>query len=158
MRRLFRAGFSFGITSGIITPLGLIVGLYSGTHSTLVVIGGILIISIADAFSDAFGMHISKESEVKDSAKGIWEATIATFISKLVFALTFLIPVLLLPLSTAVIVSVIWGLSLICALSFFIAREERIEPWKVILEHLVIALLVIVLSNYVGSWIKSVFS
>ena len=51
MRHSLRIGFSFGITSAIITTLGLMVGLHSGTHSKLVVIGGVLTIAIEDAFS-----------------------------------------------------------------------------------------------------------
>lgn len=53
MRLSIRKGFSFGLTSGVITTLGLIVGLHSSTHSDLSVIGGILSIAIADAMSDA---------------------------------------------------------------------------------------------------------
>ena len=34
-----KIGFNFGLTSGIITTLGLMVGLHSGTHLKLVVIG-----------------------------------------------------------------------------------------------------------------------
>ena len=52
MEHSFRVGMSFGLTSGIITTLGLIVGLHSGTHSKLAVIGGILTIAMADALSD----------------------------------------------------------------------------------------------------------
>jgi len=117
MRPSIRKGFSFGLTSGIITTLGLIVGLHSGTHSDLVVIGGILAIAIADAMSDALGIHVSEESENKHSAKEIWESTISTLLSKFVFASTFIVPVLFLQLSTAIIVCVIWGLSLIAILS-----------------------------------------
>ena len=65
MNHSIKTGFSFGLTSGIITTLGLIVGLNSGTGSKLVVLGGILTIAIADAFSDALGIHISEESENK---------------------------------------------------------------------------------------------
>jgi hypothetical protein len=84
-------GASFGLTSGIITTLGMIVGLDSGTHSKVVVIGGILTIAIADAFSDALGMHISEESNKKNGNKEVWLSTIATFLSKLLFALPFLL-------------------------------------------------------------------
>ncbi|HID20408.1 MAG TPA: hypothetical protein EYP28_05685, partial [Methanophagales archaeon] len=62
MKHSLKIGFSFGLTSAIITTLGLMVGLHSGTHSKLVVIGGVLTIAIADAFSDALGIHISEES------------------------------------------------------------------------------------------------
>ena len=65
MNHSIKVGVSFGITSGIITTLGMMVGLQSGTHSKLVVIGGVLMIAIADAFSDALGIHVSEESEGK---------------------------------------------------------------------------------------------
>ena len=100
----FLVGFSFGLTSGIITTLGLMVGLHSSTHSRLAVIGGILTIAVADALSDALGIHISEESENKHSHKEIWEATISTFLSKFIFTLTFIIPVLLFKLPTAIMV------------------------------------------------------
>ena len=108
MRNSAIKGVSFGLTSGIITTLGMMVGLDSGTHSRVVVIGGILTIAIADAFSDALGMHISEESNKKNLDRDVWFSTLDTFISKLLFALSFLIPVLTMELNTAIIVSVIW--------------------------------------------------
>lgn len=65
MRHSLKVGFSFGITSGILTTLGLMVGLSSGTNLKLAVVGGILTIAIADSFSDTMGIHISEESENK---------------------------------------------------------------------------------------------
>jgi VIT1/CCC1 family predicted Fe2+/Mn2+ transporter len=157
IKHSIKTGFSFGLTSGIITTLGLMVGLHSGTNSKLVVLGGILTIAIADAFSDALGIHISEEAENKHNAKEIWESTISTFLSKLLFALTFIIPVLLFELLTAIVVSVIWGLSILTILSFSIAKEQKAKPWKVIAEHLIIALIVIIITHYVGDWISSKF-
>ena len=152
-----RIGLSFGLASGIITTLGLMVGLNAGTHSKLVVIGGILTIAIADAFSDALGIHISEESEGEHTAGEIWESTISTWVAKFVFALTFLVPVLLFELSTAVIVSVAWGLLLLAVYSYYLAKGNGIAPYKVIFEHLTIAVLVILITNFVGSWISEVF-
>ena len=63
MNHSLKIGVVFGLTSGIITTLGLMVGLHSGTHSRVVVIGGIVTIAIADAFSDALGIHVSEEAE-----------------------------------------------------------------------------------------------
>jgi len=157
MKHSLKTGFSFGVTSGIITTLGLMVGLHSGTHSKIVVLGGILTIAIADAFSDALGIHMSEESEDKHTAREIWESTISTFFSKFVFALTFIIPVLLLELSTAIVVSVIWGLSILGIVSFSIAKEQKIESWKVVAEHLIVALVVMIITHYIGDWISSTF-
>ena len=158
MKHSLKIGFCFGLTSGIITTLGLMVGLHSGTHSKLAVIGGILIIAIADAFSDALGIHVSEESENKHSSREIWESTTYTFLFKFLFALTFIVPVLLLELRTAIIVSVIWGLFMLSILTFLIAREQKAKPWKVIAEHVGIALVVIVIAHYVGDWIASTFA
>ncbi len=153
-----RRGFSFGLTSGIITTLGLIVGLHSTTHSRFVIIGGIIIIAISDAFSDALGIHISEESETKHTPKYIWTSTIATLLSKFVFALTFIIPILLFQLNTAIIISILWGLSLIAFFSFYIAKIQDAKPYKVIIEHLSIAIVVIVITHYVGDLVRVIFS
>lgn len=158
LKHSFKTGFSFGLTSGIITTLGLMVGLHSGTHSKLVVIGGVLTIAIADAFSDALGIHISEETENKHLTKEVWASTIATFLSKFVFAVTFIVPLLLFPFLTAIIVSVIWGLFLLSILSLYIAQEQKANPWKVVMEHVGIALLVIVITHYLGDWISRTFS
>ncbi|MEM3400308.1 MAG: hypothetical protein QXP42_05750 [Candidatus Micrarchaeia archaeon] len=157
MKLSIRKGFSFGLTSGIITTLGLIVGLHSGTHSTAVVIGGILVIAIADALSDALGMHMSEESENKHTPQEIWESTIATFLAKFVFALTFLVPILLLPLDFAIIASVFWGLLLLAILSYRMAKAQNVRPYEVVFEHLLIAIVVIIITHYVGDWVGATF-
>ena len=153
MKDSLRKGVSFGLTSAVITTLGLIVGLHSGTHSRIVVLAGILTIAVADAFSDALGIHISEEAENIHSAKEIWGATVATFLTKFLFAMTFLVPVLLLSLSAAIIVNLIWGLSILAVLSYIIARSQGKPPWKIVGEHLVIAMIVIALTHWVGDWI-----
>ncbi len=157
MKESFKTGLSFGVTSGIITTLGLIVGLHSGTHSKLAVMGGILTIAVADAFSDALGMHISQESQNRHTSIAIWESTAATFLAKFVLALTFFVPVLVMSLSAAIVVSVGWGLLLLAILSFLIAKEQGARPWPVIMEHVLIALVVITITHYIGDWIGATF-
>jgi len=100
-------GLNFGIASGIVTTLGLMVGLYSGTQSKLVVLGGVFTIAIADALSDAFGIHLSEKSQVSTIKSEIWESTIATFVAKLIFALSFIIPIFLFDLDRAIMVSIV---------------------------------------------------
>ena len=153
MKHSLKVGFSFGVTSGIITTLGLMVGLHSGTHSRLAVIGGILIIAIADAFSDALGIHISEEFENKHTVKQIWASTISTFLSKFIFSLTFVVPVLLFKLSTAITISIIWGLLLLSVLSYKMSKNQSANPWKVVVEHLLIASIVIIATHFLGEWI-----
>jgi vacuolar iron transporter family protein len=155
MNHAIKKGFGFGLASGVITTLGLMVGLSSGTHESSVVIGGILVIAIADAMSDALGMHISVESEAKRTKKGIWEATIATFVTKFIVAVSFIVPVLLLPLPSAIVVSIVWGLGLISVFSYMLAQQKGSQPYRAVLEHLFIAVIVIIITHYIGSWIDS---
>jgi len=71
-----------------------------------------------------------------------------------VIAATFVVPVIVGPLDQAIVVSVMWGLSLLTVLSFFLARAQAIPPWKVIGEHVFIALCVVVITHVVGDWVK----
>ncbi len=153
MNGTLNKGVSFGLTSGAITTLGLMVGLHAETRSTAVVVGGILTIAIADAFSDALGIHVSEEGENQHTPREIWQATVATFATKFIFAMTFLIPVLLLPLASAVVVSATWGMSVLAILSYRIARNQGERPWKVMGEHLGIAITVIAITHYLGIFI-----
>ncbi len=159
MKISIRKGIGFGLTSGIITTLGLVIGLNAGTHSKSIIIAGILTIAIADAFSDSLGVHISEESGSKSTNhKQIWESTITTFLSKLFFALTFLIPFLLLSLDLAIITSIIWGLALITLFSYYISKQHETSPTKAIIEHLVIAIIVIIATHFIGSCITNIFA
>jgi len=155
MKESLRTGITFGLTSAVITTLGLMVGLHSGTHSRIVVLGGILTIAIADAFSDALGIHVSEESENTHTIKEIWTSTIATFLAKFLFALTFAVPVLLLSLSTAIIVSLLWGILILAILSYAVAKSQGTPPWKVVGEHILITLVVIGITHSVGHWLAA---
>ncbi|MBM3304119.1 MAG: hypothetical protein FJY76_03400 [Candidatus Aenigmarchaeota archaeon] len=157
MKHSLKTGLSFGMTSGVITTLGLMVGLHSGTHSVLAVIGGIITIAIADAFSDAVGIHMSEESENRHPAREIWESTGATFLTKLMIALSFVAPVLLLPLDFAITASVIYGVILLGLLSFYIANIEGKATFPVMAEHITIAIVVIVIAHFVGDWVRVIF-
>lgn len=166
MNHSITTGFSFGSTSGVITTLGLMVGLHSGTHDQLTVLSGIITIAIADAFSDALGIHVSEESENTHTSWEIWLATISTFISKFVVALTFAIPVLLWDFSKnititglvsefplAIAVAIAWGLLLITAVSIRMARKQGNNVSRVVFEHLLIVIIVIAITHSVGHWV-----
>ena len=158
MKHSLTTGFSFGWTSGIITTLGLMVGLHSSSGSRVAIIGGVLTIAIADALSDALGIHVSEESENRHGAREVWESTLTTFVSKFMCGAMFIIPILLFPVSTAIMVSVAWGLSLLGILSFFMARQQGRSAWKMIAEHIGIALAVVVATHYFGDWIGRRFA
>ncbi|MGB5333164.1 MAG: hypothetical protein WBM80_12135 [Woeseiaceae bacterium] len=152
-----RTGLFFGATSGVITTIGLIVGLNSGTKSVIAVLGGILVIAVADAMSDALGIHLAEEADPSTTHDHVWSATIMTFLTKFVFSISFAVPLLLLPLATAVLVSVVWAMLVIVVLSYFLARSQGESPLAIIAEHVGIAMLVVIFSHYIGVWVGETF-
>ena len=157
MDHSLKTGLSFGLTSAVITTLGLMVGLHSFSGSKSIILGGILTIAIADACSDAFGIHIAEESENIHTKREIWVSTFATFGTKFGFALTFMIPVFMFELDMAITVGVIWGIFILTLLSYIIAQDQQEATWKIIGEHVLIAFLVIFVTHYIGDWIAEVF-
>ena len=155
MKRSHEAGLGFGITSGVITPLGLMVGLYSGTQSSLIIIGGLLTIAVADAFSDSLGIHVSKEATNDYSTKEIWEATISTFLSKFLVSLTFILPFFVFSVVPAVWISIAWGAFLLSLFTYFISRRRNENTLLAIMEHLGIAGFVLVITYVLPIFINS---
>lgn len=158
MDKGIRIGLFFGTSSGVITTIGLMVGLNSGTHSMLAVLGGVFAIAVADSMSDALGIHLAQESDPSSSNSHIWLATASTFASKFLTTMTFAIPVITLPLVLAIWVSMVWGLAIIILLSYFLAKYQKVAALPVIAEHVAIAVAVIIASHYVGVWANYMFA
>lgn len=157
MSNSLRSGVFFGMASGVITTLGLIVGLYAGTRALVPVIGGILVIAVSDSMSDAFGIHLAEEAREDSRDADVWRATFATLVSKLVMALTFVLPLLLLPLGAAIYLDLVWGVIVLTALSYFIASTQGRSALPIIAEHLLIGFVVVVLSWLAGMGVNRAF-
>jgi vacuolar iron transporter family protein len=148
--------YLFGSSSAIITNLGLITGLYSTNNAKLNILGSILLIAIADNISDTLGIHIYQEAEGLE-AKKVWFSSFTNFSSRLIVSSFFALLIILLPLQLALIYSMILGLLLISIISYFIAIHKKNNPYIAILEHIGIALLVVVLSRILGNCIINKF-
>jgi VIT1/CCC1 family predicted Fe2+/Mn2+ transporter len=152
------AGFGFGTSSGVITTLGMIVGLYSASSERLAIIGGIFTVSVADALSDALGEHISEESKKHTTPKDIRNITISTFVSKLVIGLSFAIPFILLSVNHAVVASVAYSALVLVLLSLRIAKKTGQNRYEVITEHLLVGFAVVIITFFLGKWVETAFS
>ncbi len=150
-------GLGFGISSAVITALGLMTGLALGTGSRTTVLEGLVMVAIADSMSDGLGIHISEEAEKKHTEKEIWMATFSTFITKLVFGLTFCIPFLFFSLHTAAYIDVVWGILLLAVFSYMIAKDQDTSVLHVVGEHLFIAFFVLFIGVIVGNVLKHIF-
>lgn len=152
-------GLSFGLTTSVITCLGLISGLVAAAGEKFVVIAGVVVIAIANGLADAVSIHTTEEAEIeeerpKHSQREVWLATLFTFLSATGFALTFLVPILLLPLEQSLLGATCWGISLLIVLNFYIARLRGEKPLKLIAEHVSLALAVVLISHWLGSFLR----
>lgn len=157
MKEAMKRGLGFGSTSGIITTLGLIIGLNSGTGLKLAVIGGIITVAIADAFSDALGIHISEETSKRSGRKAVLQAATSTFFAKLIVASTFIIPIAVFPLDKGVIISLVWGFLLLISFNYILSKVKGEKALRTIIYHVVIATIVITITYYVGKIVKFYF-
>ena len=157
MRNPLNVGLGFGLTSGVITTLGMIIGLNAATHSESAVVGGILTVALADAFSDALGIHITEESTGKRSEAYTWKATFSTFFFKIVFALSFILPFVFLEYNNAIFACIAWAGLVIGVFSYIIGKRRGEKPFGVVAEHLLVSVLVVIITQIVGGFISKYF-
>jgi VIT1/CCC1 family predicted Fe2+/Mn2+ transporter len=135
---------SFGSSSAVITGLAIIIGLSGTVNAKMNIITALLLIAIADNISDSFGIHVHQESECHKPREVI-RTTLDNFIARFIITMIFILFVFFLPLGYSIILSVIVGLSIITILSYFIAKKQKINPYKEISKHLALAILVMLI-------------
>ena len=135
--------FSFGATSAVITGLAVIVGLSRTANPVVGITTALIIIAIADNVSDSFGIHVHQESQ-KESANEVRKTTWTNFITRVVVVSIFVLLVTVLPMKAAVVLSILFGMAVISTISYLIAKEQEVNPHKVIFHHLLITVLVII--------------
>lgn len=153
-------GIALGLTSGVITSLGMVVGMYSATESRLAVVASIITMAIADGLADTAGQHMSEESETENGSvvhtqREVWLTTLFTFLSVAGSILSFVPFFVLLPLRTGILYGIAWGMLLLVVFNYLLAKNLHENPLRVIGEHVALAAFVIVLSYYVGGLINT---
>jgi len=143
---------SFGSTAAIVTSMGLIVGLSSIDSTKASLLTGLLIVAIADNVSDTFGIHIFQES--RTGVKPVKNVIIPNFLARLIISLSFILIVVLLPFPLYQYVAVAWGMFILSILSYFIAQMKKTSPIKEITFHVLLAFIVIAVSQTLAYFIK----
>ena len=144
--------FALGATAAVMTSMALIVGLGSADTGKAGIIAGLLIIGIADNLSDSLGIHVHEESET--GSTGALALAVSNYITRLLLVCSFLALVLLHPPTVARVASLAWGAVALSVLTYFIAKARGARPWSQILLHLVVASIVIALSQAIGVAIR----
>jgi len=145
---------SFGGTAAIATSMALIVGLDAANAGRAIMISALLIAAVADNLTDSLSVHMYQESERLDQ-KEAFVGTVANFVTRFVVCLSFVLIVALLRGHGAVIGGIVWGMSLLAALSCFLARHRKVSATAEVAKHLAVALVIILVSKSIGHWINT---
>ncbi len=154
--RPYQTKISFGISSAVITSLALITGLDTIGNPKSGIIGSILVIALADNLSDSMGIHFFLESE-HVLGKEVWLSTLTNYLARLGVSLSFILLIALLPIGTAVACSIVWGFSILAALSYAIQHRRGKNPFYEALVHIGLAAIVITGSHFAGSFLINRF-
>jgi len=148
---------SFGGTAAIVTSVALIFGLDAATAKKSTIVSGLLVVALADNLTDALSMHVYEESERRLRPREAFIATWSNFVTRLLLALTFVLLVVLLPVASAVVASAAWGLSLLVALTWVLARERKASFVPELGKHCAAALAVVLASRGIGVLVTAQF-
>jgi VIT1/CCC1 family predicted Fe2+/Mn2+ transporter len=143
---------SYGGTAAIVTGMGLIVGFDSATASRATLIGSLLLVAVADNLADSLAIHAYQESERLGSEQA-FRSTVTNFLTRLLVTASFVILALALPLGRLMPAALVWGMALLGTLTYFVARARGAAPAPEVGKHIGVAIVVIVVSRAIGTWI-----
>jgi len=157
MENALKKGLGFGVSSAVIATLAIIVGMHAGVDLKHAIISAVLVIAFADSLADSLAVHFSEKGDEKVSAKDAWVTTLTAFVTKLVFALTFLIPIFIFNLHIAIWIDIIYGFIILVVYSFQLAKSKNEGIVKTITLHILLAAGVILASHAIGLFINHFF-
>ncbi len=148
---------SFGISSAVMTTLGIIVGVNAATQSRIGVIGAIFAVAIADSLSDAMGMYNQKKSERGVNETSAIKSAINVMFGKIFFTLSFIVPFIFFEVNEAISLSIVWGIILLSLVSTQIAITQKENKIKAITKTIIFAAIMIILSYFIGEFVAFYF-
>lgn len=157
MKGSLKKGLGFGISSAVIATLAIIVGIHAGTDLRHAIISAVLVIAFADSLADSFAVYLSEKGGEGAAAKNSLSTTLIAFFSKLIFALSFLIPILIFNLHLAIWIDIIYGVIVLAVYSYQLAKSKNEGAIKTVVLHILLAVVVISLSHAIGLFINSLY-
>ena len=132
--------------------MALIAGLDAAKAGRASMVSALLIAAVADNLTDSLSVHVYQESERLEQ-KEAFIGTLSNFVTRLLLCLSFVLIVVLLPEHIAAIWGLVWGTSLLVALTCMLARYRGVSAMSEVGKHLAVALGIILVSQRIGHWI-----
>jgi VIT1/CCC1 family predicted Fe2+/Mn2+ transporter len=157
-------GTAFGIMDGMITILGVVVGISQVTSSsTLVVVSG-LVAGVANAFGNSIGFYASELAErgehIRENAPvapstEVYMSTVNSFISSLVAMLVPVLPFVLLPSMQAMAAAVTIAMVVLFSLGSYVGHLSGLSRFSFGLRYVILGLIGSGLSYLIGNLLRS---
>jgi predicted membrane protein (TIGR00267 family) len=160
-------GVAFGTVDGVITILGVVIGIATATQNAEAVVIAGLVAGLANAFGNSFGFYAS---ELAERAEHIQEnqhvssmietrrSSLLAFAHSIASTLVIVAPFAILGLRYAVIASLIVALVLLFALGAVVGRFSHSSPWKFAIRYVILGLVGAALSFMGGAVVGRVLT
>lgn len=132
-------GLAFGLVDGLVTMLGVVIGVAQATGETRLVIISGLVAGVANAFGNSIGFYGSElaergehmlEGREPSSMREVRRSTLLSFITSLGATFVLMIPFLAFSQGYAMLAAVVIGASLLFSLGLVVGRLWRTHPLR----------------------------
>lgn len=143
---------AFGITDGVITVLGILIGVFAAGESARVIAVAALAGGLSDAVANAVGTHVSEEVSGSKSHHITWGSAFAAFLSTALVAVLQVLPVFLLPIETGIWISGLIGLLFLFCMGILFHKS-----FQTTVKYLILAIGAAVMAYVIGKMLRTVF-
>ena len=160
-------GLAFGLVDGLVTMLGVVIGVAQATGETRLVIISGLVAGVANAFGNSIGFYGSElaergehmlEGREPSSMTEVRRSSLLSFITSLAATFILMIPFLAFSQGYAMLAAVLIGASLLFSLGLVVGRLWRTHPLRYGLIYLGLGVAGAGLSFLVGDLVRSLLS
>jgi predicted membrane protein (TIGR00267 family) len=160
-------GVAFGTMDGLITILGVVIGIATATQSSGAVVISGLVAGLANAFGNSFGFYASElaeraehiqENQHVSSMAETRRSTLLAFAHSLVSTIVIVAPFVLFSLTYAMTASLILALALLFALGGLVGKFSHASPWKFGIRYVLLGLAGAALSFVVGEVVRNILT
>jgi len=145
---------SFGGTAAIVTSMALIAGLDAAKAGRTTMVSALLIAAVADNLTDSLSVHMYQESERLEEREA-FVGTLTNFATRFIVCLSFVLIVALFREHAAAVGGIVWGMSLLTALTYILARHRQVSAMSEVGKHLAVATVIIFVSKSIGHWVTA---
>jgi len=158
---------AFGTVDGLITILGVVIGIATATQSSGFVIISGFVAGLANAFGNSFGFYASelaeraehiRENQHVSSMTETQRSTLLAFVHSVGSTIVIVAPFAVFDLMHAMAASLILASALLFGLGGVVGKFSHASPWTFGIRYVILGLAGAVLSFIIGDAVRSVLT